>query len=162
MKLHQSQRCKLRSMISICDLQDEWPLGKLANPSLSFEVSGCLQAVEEIKRFQRGNCTPSPPRAYCWTVAGSRLHLDRRSGLGFPIRLFSPSVKKNVVASPNPRPSQAEFHSHNLRLHPFAFDDPSVVTVPGVKTRAINAVMIAGATNEITARTLVLIFSCST
>ena len=143
-------------------LQEECPLGKLVNPSLSFEAFGCLHAVEEIRRFQSGNCVPSPPRAYCSTVAGSRSHRDRRSGLGFPTRFFKPSVKKNVVASPKTRPSQAAFHSHSLYFHNRALGISLDRVGPGVTVRATIAVMIAGARNEITTRTPVDIFSCST
>ena len=142
--------------------QEEWPLGKLAKPSLSFDLFACLQAVEDTKRFQSGNSVPSPPSAYCCTVAGSRSHLANKSGLGFPTRFFRPSVKKNVVASPRARPSQAAFHSHNLYLHNLAFGVPPDKVDPGVTTNATIAVMIAGATKEMTTRTLDDIFSSST
>ena len=144
------------------DLHEEWPLGKLANPSFSFEVSGCRQAVEETNKFHKGSWLPSPPKAYCCTVAGSRLHLDSRSGLGLPITFLSPSVKKKVVASPSPSPIQAVFHSHNFLLQTVDFCVPRDTPDPGVKTSATKAVMTAGMTKAMVTRRPVDIFSCST
>ena len=144
------------------DLHEEWPLGKLANPSFSFEVSGCRQAVEETNKFHNGSWLPSPPKAYCCTVAGSRLHLDSRSGRGLPITFLSPSVKKKVVASPSPSPIQAVFHSHNFILQTFDFCVPRDTPDPGVKTNATNAVIMPGMINAMVARRAVDIFSCST
>lgn len=143
-------------------LQDEWPLGKLLKPSLSFEVSGCRQAVEEINRFHSGSWVPNPPKAYCCTVAGSRLHLASRSGLGLPIKFLRAAVKKKVVARPSASPIQAVFHSHNFNLQMTDFGVPRVALGPGVSASATNAVMIAGITKAMTTRTPVDIFSCST
>ena len=144
------------------DLHEEWPLGKLANPSFSFETLGCLQAVEEINKFHSGSWLPSPPSAYCCTVAGSRLHLDSRSGLGLPIRFLSPSVKKKVVASPSASPIHAVFHSHNFILHMRDVGVPCATPGPGVNTSDTTVVTIAGIINAIVTRRAVDIFSCST
>ena len=144
------------------DLQEEWPLGKLAKPSFNFEASGCRQAVEETNRFHSGSWLPSPPRAYCCTAAGSRLHLDRKSGLGLPITSLSPSVKKNVVARASASPIQAVCHSHNFILHTSDFGVPRDTPGPGVKTSATKAVSRAGMINAMVTRRPVEIFSCST
>lgn len=144
------------------NLQEEWPLGKLANPSFSFDALGCLQAVEEINKFHNGSWLPSPPSAYCRTVAGSTLHLDNRSGLGLPIKFLSPSVKKNVVASASASPIQAVFHSHSFNLHMRDFGVSCDTPDPGVNTSVTKAITRAGIISAIVKRRPVDIFSCST
>ena len=142
--------------------QDEWPLGKLWNPSFSLALSGCRQAVEEINKFHSGSWPPSPPKAYCCTVAGSKLHRDSRSGLGFPYRFFIPSVKRKVVARPKAKPIHAVFNSHSFILHTTELGEPRVMPGAGLKIRATKAMMTAGMTKAMTARRPEEIFSCST
>lgn len=99
---------------------------------------------------------------YCWIAAVSRSHLDSKSGLGFPIKFFSPSTKKKVTASPRPRPIHAVFHSQSLYLHVLKTEVGADAGTLGVKMSATRAVTIAGITREIENSAPVGTFSCST
>ncbi len=46
-------------------------------------------------------------------VAESNSHLDSTK-LSFPMKVFTPFVKKSIVASPSASQSQAVLHSHSL------------------------------------------------
>ena len=72
------------------------------------------------------------------------------------------STKRNVVASPRPRPIQAVFHSQNLYFHVLGGKVPLAVESLGVKISAMKAVRTPGIIVEISTSKVVETFSCST
>ncbi len=155
----------------------ECPLGKLWNPSANIELSVCRHAVQLTSPFQSGNAPSSPPTTSgppAITSAGSRSHLDNRSGRGFPMISLSPSTNRNVTASARNRPSHAACHSHSFERHAvyflfllicevaFVVVMVVVVIVAGVAMRAMTAVSTAGMKTDTKARVAVETFSWRT
>lgn len=91
---------------------------------------------------------PNPPTLYLSILERSGLQPLIAYGLGLPARFFSPSVAMKAAAQDNPKPIQAVFHSHSLRLHISDFGVDLAAVGPGMKIREMTMVMISGTRSE--------------
>lgn len=125
-------------------------------------MSVCRQAVEESRTLNWGRAVPKPPSIEDCMASGSRSQRDSRSGRGLPIRILSPCVQKKANACESPRPSHAEFHSHNLRLILETSGLPGVLFDLGGSNIDTQKVMTAGTASPTMIKTADETFSFST
>ena len=142
--------------------KEEWPEGKLANPSLRIPLSDCLQIAAETRKSFSGILSAKPPTTYRARFAMSGSHLLNRSGRGFPKRLFIPSVNINVTAQPRHSPSKPVFNSQNFWIHRRLLDVVFGAVEPGTRNKQIMKMTAAGKARERTKSTPVEIFSLRT
>lgn len=141
-------------------LQLECPLGNDLKPSFKRELSVWVQ-IPEVTSTQAGSKMSPTMGLMANSLMRSRsgLHLESRSGLGFPNRFFMPWVIKKAVARERAKPIHPVFHSQSFLLQISAFGVPRSAVGPGTKTRDTNMTMAAGMTRETTTRSHVGIFS---
>ena len=152
----------LSGVVSGQSLHEEWPLGKLVNPSSSMPLSFCLQMVYDTKRFPFAIRLPNPPIVLFVMAVKSGWHRLSKSGLALPNKFFIPSVKKKTDARASANPSQPVFHSQSLLLKMAALGVPLRTVGPGTKRSDMKRIITAGATNETTTSTAVDTFSLCT
>lgn len=92
----------------------------------------------------------------------SGLHLDKRSGRGFPMRFLIPFVMRNAAARESANPSHPVCHSHSFLFHIRVFGVDFETVGPGTRRMATRNMMAAGMTRPQTMRTAKETFSFRT
>ncbi len=90
----------------------------------------------------------NPVSAYLARLSVSGIHLARRSGLGRPLRFFSPLVMRFAAVSDKARPNQPVNSSHSLRCHINDFGVNFKTVGPGTRSNETSATMTAGASTD--------------